>query len=269
MREESPLIMFTSLAQMGAGIAAVHPLLWLVTGKFIWPGWIEVAAVALLLLAGMVSSLAHLGRKKRMLFVLFRINQSPLSLELLLAGITFAAALATFLWYRTVPFFGWRVTIVAALMLLLVMGLVYRLGGQLSWKGAAVVTPLITGMLWGSVFLLVVETAASDNAGLLVYLLITIDVLLTTVRWRTIEHSGRYVQPRFAAAFEDRRKLIITRLIVTDLLTLSALLLIGPVVALITVTAGVFMDRYIFYALEVVHTTEAEISRVESFISDL
>ena len=217
----------------------------------------------------MVFSLAHLGRKKRMLLALRRIDRSPLSIELLLAGITFAAALATFLWYRTVPFFAWRVTIVAPLMILLVMGLVYRLGEQLSWKGAAVVTPLIAGMLWGSVFLLVVENAASATSLPLVYLLITIDVLLTTIRWRTIEHSGRYGRPRFAAAFEDRQKLIITRLIVTDLLTLIALLLIDPVVALITVTAGVFMDRYIFYALGVVHTTEAEIDRVESFISDL
>jgi DMSO reductase anchor subunit len=204
-----------------------------------------------------------------MLLALRRIDRSPLSVELLLAGITFAAALATFLRYRTVPFFAWRVTIVAALILLLVMGFVYRLGGQLSWKRAAVVAPLIIGMLWGSVFLLVVENAASATSLPLVYLLITIDVLVTTIRWRTIEHSGRYGQPRFAAAFEDRQKLIITRLIVTDLLTMTALLLIDPVVALITVTAGVFMDRYIFYALGVEHTTEAEISRVESFISDL
>jgi len=268
MKEDSPLVLFTSLAQMGAGIAAVQPLLWLATGKFIWPGWIVVAAVAVLLLAGVVSSLAHLGQKKRLLFVLFRVNQSPLSIELLLAGITFSAALATFFWYRTIPFFAWRVTIVAALTLLLVMGLVYRLGGQPSWKGASVVTPLITGMLWGSVFLLVVENAVSDSAGLLVYLLITIDVLLTTVRWRTIEHSGKYGQPRSAASFEDRHKLIITRLIVTDLLTLIALLLIGPVVALITVTAGVLMDRHNFYALGIASTTEAEINRVESFISD-
>ncbi len=268
MRENRPLILFTSLAQMGAGIAAVQPLLWLVTGRFIWPGWIEVATVALLLLAGMASSLAHLGRKKRMLFVLFRINQSPLSIELLLTGITFTAALATFLWYRTIPFFAWRVTIVAALILLLVMGLVYRLEGQLTWKGAAVVAPLTAGMLWGSVFLPVVENAASGTSLLPVYLLIIIDVLLTTVRWRTIEHSGRYGRPGFATAFEDRHKLIITRLIVTDLLTPIALLLIDPVVALITVTAGVFMDRYIFYALGVVHTTEAEISRVESLIPD-
>ena len=269
MREDSHLILFTSLAQMGAGIAAVHPLFWLVTGKFIWPGWIEVAAVALLLLAGMISSLAHLGRKKRMLFVLFRINQSPLSIELLLAGSTFVAALTTFLWYRTVPFFAWRVTIVAALMLLLVMGLVYRLGVQLTWKGAVVATPLITGMLWGSMFLIVVENAASDFSLLPVYLLIMIDVILTTVRCRTIEHSGQYGRPKSAAAFKDRHKLIITRLIVTDLLTLFALLLIDPVTALITVTAGVFMDRHIFYAMGIVHSTEAEISRVEAIISDL
>lgn len=251
---------------MGAGIPAVQTLLWLLTGHTWWPGAGETIVVIALLGSALLFSLAHLGRKKRLLLALRHIHRSPLSLEVFLAGLILTISILTLVLDGTVSRILWVSTLFLALLLLADIGLVYRLGGQLAWRGATTVSPLVIGLLWGSLFHMAIAEVSHPATLQVAYGLLIIDMVVTIIRWSRLERLGSLGEPRHLVVFKKRRTYMFSRLVLLDLVTCCLLVLLGPVPALLSTTLGVVADRYLFYALAVQHTTESELDRVDSLI---
>lgn len=261
-----PLVLFSSFAMMGAGSVGALPLLWLAGGGVRWPGEAMAVTAISLLACGLLLSLSHLGRKRRMPLAILGLYRSPLSLEVGLVGVTIAALSGVLLFGSHSALLFWLIAVIVSLLLLIVIGLVYRLKGQATWRGVAIVTPLTTGLLWGLLLHATFTTISMEMFRPIVYLFIALDFAVTVLRWNTIERRGSTGEARNQAAFARRRVLFIVRSMTIDLFGVGALLLFGPAVALISVSVGVLIDRYSFYALGVQLTTEAEVARIESII---
>jgi hypothetical protein len=150
-------------------------------------------------------------------------------------------------------------------MTLLAIGWVYRLGGQLTWQGAAVPAPLLLGTAFG----LLVRSAqmpAPGGAGPLILLLLGMDTLLLAARWTEITAHGRSHAPAYPEFHGGRRALLGLRLLLADLV--PALLLIQGFssAAWECLLVGLLLDRTAFYGLAVRSTTESEIALVERHI---
>jgi len=263
-----PLILFTSFTMMGAGSVGALPLLWLAGGGFRWPGKAMAVIAVSLLACGLLLSLSHLGRKRRMPLAILGLYRSPLSLEVLLVSVTIMALSGVLLFgSRSAPLL-WLIAVIVSLLLLIVIGLVYRLKGQATLHGVAILAPLTTGLLWGLLLHAVFATISVEMFRPIVYLFIALDFVVTVLRWNTIERRGSAGKARNQAAFTRRRVLFIVRSMTIDLFGVGALLLFGPAIALISVSVGVLIDRYCFYALGVQLTTEAEVARIESIIRE-
>ena len=87
-----PLVAFTSLAIAGAGLVTASAYFELVHGGL--PAAGTMAAGAVLIAAGLLVSLGHLGRKRRAALAVRGAGRSALSNEALLAGFALAAAAA-------------------------------------------------------------------------------------------------------------------------------------------------------------------------------
>lgn len=264
---ETPLVVFTWLAILGGGLAAGRIPLWLL-GVVGWtPGRVEGAFVALSVGAGLVASLLHLGRRGRMLQALRRRGRSALSTEVAFAGLTAAAAFAFFIFpiagsYLNVASLLWSITAVCGLGLLLAVAWVYMLPGQLSWGPLAAPGPLILGLVFGMLAYAksgTVKAAAID--------LLAAEGSLYVLRWLLLEHTRHAAAaPVHGRLFAARRLLLCTRLLLVPTLPLTAVSLNAYSTAAAVLALGVAVDRFVFYALALRRTTEAEVAWTERLI---
>lgn len=259
----APLVWFTSLAIGGAGIVAADAR-HLHGGAGREPTALAIALC--LLLAGIVVSTLHLGRRSRALRAALGVGRSPLSHEIILAGATVAAAavLVAPNWTTSQAAVCRGAAGAVAVLFLLSIGLVYRLGGQLTWGGPAIIQPLAAGLACGEVFLVAINRATHPGASAALLAIAADAALFAFRRWTLVRRPSSLTRPGTSAnrllKLSDARPVLFN--------VLPALLLIShaPVLALAVVAAGLVFDRWVFYALAVQHTTEAEMARVEAII---
>ena len=261
-----PLVAFTSLAITGAGALAAAA-----AGVFEPPACRVAAWLGLILLAGgLVTSLWHLGRRDRAYFAIRGLRRSPISHEGALGALTLGLGLVTASGMAAGlvgPAAGPAMhgaTAVLAVLLLVSIGLVYRLGGQLTWGGFAAATPLTSGLAFGAI--LVDSLPPPHLVSTVAPVAIGIDAFVFSQRWRLIvqvclDHAGA-----LGPAFDRRHEWLAARfLLVNALPALSLFVWPTPLAALIA-AAGIVVDRIAFYGLGLQHRTEAEIGRVERLL---
>ena len=143
-----------------------------------------------------------------------------------------------------------------AAIYLLSIGLVYRIPGQLSWLGAAVFTPLTAGAAFGAVAMHAgLERAASGGLPPIALLAAIADATVFAFR------AGV-----FKPGSARRPGLSLARFLLLDVLPSNLLFLGAAPVAVAVAAAGVALDRWLFYAGGIQHTTEVEVARVEAAI---
>jgi DMSO reductase anchor subunit len=137
--EDVPLILFTLLTQMAVGgfwaMLWTFPQTWALAGQQTTP--LPLLLIGGVLGAGMFASLAHLGTKKKALFVLRNLRRSWLSREVLFTGL-FAVGwlfttLQSLIWHRsTIELMALTATI--GLGSVYSMAQVYRLRAVPAWN---------------------------------------------------------------------------------------------------------------------------------------
>jgi len=277
---EAPLVAFTALATAGAGLGAGRIVLG-ATGEGAWAASRGEALLVLLLLAlGTAASTFHLGRPLRAGLALRGMGRSALTTEVMTLGAAVAAAaLAAFL-----PL-GSSVGHLAGILLpwlclgvLVTLGTVYRLPGQVVWEGSAFLRPLALGVVFGMLALGV--SGGWDMGGVAIWVLLLVwlaDAFLLLLHARRLEGERGKAQPSHPVLFARRRSLLALRLLLVNVSAFLAILLAlvegalptGFPLAwtlqtiLVSVAAGVLLDRFLFYALAIRRTTEGEVGRVE------
>jgi len=261
-----PLVAFTTLAIAGAGLVAAAAYFDLVHGV---PSTSAVAAGAVLLAAGLMVSLAHLGRKRRAGLAVRGVGRSALSNEALVAGVALAAAVSV----ATMGLSGSRAPVLTAVAgavnaaFLVSVGLVYSVRGQRTWQGVSAVTPLTGGLAFGAVA--VQATAGAGGVFLATLLFLAIDALLFSQRWRDIAGIA-FSERMLADPFHLRRsQLLAARFFLLDAVPVFLLAVAPAPLAIAVAAAGLLVDRVSFYALALQHTTEHEIEEVEAQMAAL
>ena len=260
------LVAFTTLAIAGAGLVAASAYFELVHELAASP---TIAAGAALLAAGLFVSFAHLGQRQRALLATRGVGRSALSNEALVAGLALAGAVvAAGVGLAGVPS---PVATGAAGMLnvalLVSIGLVYRIRGQRTWQGFAVVAPLTAGLAFGAIA--VQSTAAEDGVFQVTLLVIAIDALLFTQRWRGVVGIP-FSETMLADRWHVRRtQLLAARFFLLDVVPFFLLAVSPTPLAVPAAAAGLFLDRFGFYALALQHTTEQEVAGVEARLAGL
>jgi DMSO reductase anchor subunit len=258
-----PLVWFTSLAIGGAGIIAAGTLR-LRTDLATGPAALAVG-IGLLCIGLLVSTL-HLGRTARAPLVARGLGRSALSHEVLLAGATLSAAAALLVtnWVGPHDVTARGVAGAFAVLFLLSIGLVYRLGGQRTWRGLTVLLPLTTGMVCGEVFLVAVGNASTREISAAMWAIAADAAVFVVRRWTL----ARRASPRTRLGSDANRLLKFSdaRPFLFNVVPSLFLILHAAGFAMFAVAAGLALDRWLFYALADQHTTEAEIARVEAVI---
>jgi DMSO reductase anchor subunit len=282
---EGPLVVFTGFTVAGGGMGWAYLLRGLLGGGAPEAGegasWLlppEAALVMAGLLAlGMAASLLHLGRPARGLLALRRTGRSPLSNEVVLAGLAGLLALVRGLTAGGGPAaVGSSILIgVISFLLLVTLGRVYRLAGQEGWGGPALLQPLVLGTIWGGLLLgpLAGDAGSLDGAtgGLapvVLVALLLVDGGLLGLRIRGLEAGCRAGEPVHPRIFRARGLCLAVRLVLTPLLPLAALL-VDPgdvILPLISLSLGILLDRWLFYGLALRRTTEVEVDRVDALL---
>jgi DMSO reductase anchor subunit len=266
---ELPLVLFTALAVVAAGIGASRIALTLAgVGEWL-PTREEAAAVGGLLALGIAFSTLHLGRPFRAGWAVRGVGRSALSNEVLVAGTTVIAAGALVFLPPAHPvgaFWGTLVP-VFSLAVLVTLGLVYRLPGQLAWRGLTVLGPLVLGLVFG----LAMQTAWGAWGGVrspsdVLVVALLLDLLLAVARGVGLEEARRFGAPTHPGIFRRRAAILGGRVILVDLLLPLGLFMGWNLPAVIVLLAGVVLDRFAFYGLTVQRTTEAEVGRVEATV---
>jgi DMSO reductase anchor subunit len=261
-----PLVVFTSLAVAGAGLVAASSGFELVY-RHASPGALATGTV--LLAAGLVVSLVHLGQTRRAPLALRGAGRSALSNEVLLAGLALAAAaLSAGLDLAGAHAPGAVFTAGAINALLLVsIGLVYRVRGQRTWGGFSALTPLSGGLAFGAIAVQSMTVAGGAFRGTLV--LLAIDALVFLRRWRDVAGIALPDAVPAQAVFARRDQLLGARFFLLDVVP-GLLLVAWPTpLAAVVAAAGLCVDRVAFYGLALPHTTEHEIAGVEEQIEAL
>jgi DMSO reductase anchor subunit len=267
MSEESPhlpLVAFTSLAMAGAGAIAADAFAAL-NGYVPQPA--VTAAGCVLLAAGLLVSLTHLGRPARFPLAAARFGRSRLSTEVVLGPLTLACgALSLAATFGSLPGpYVYPAASILAGSFLVMVGVVYRLGGQLTWTGAAVLTPVSGGLVVGMVG--VEALAPGPHVVPLAIVLILFDAVVFMLRWRKVTSLALAGHDGVSHWFEHRHELLLGRFLLVDAIPFVLLTLSPSLVAPTVAAAGLVLDRFAFYALGVQHTTEREISSVEDAIA--
>ena len=260
------LVVFTSLAIAGAGLVAASAYFELMNG-LACPA--AVAAGAALLAAGLAVSLGHLGQKRRAGLAVRGAGRSALSNEALLAGLALAgAAVMAGLGIAGVrsPIATAAAGVVNAAFLASV-GLVYRVRGQRTWRGCSAATPLTGGLAFGAIALQ--SLAVPGGVFTATLLIIAIDALLFSLRWRGIAGIALSEAVPANPWMIRRTRLLAARLFLLDVIPLFLLAVSPTFLAALVAAAGLFVDRFGFYALAVQHTTEYEVATVEMQIAAL
>jgi DMSO reductase anchor subunit len=257
-----PLVAFTTLAVAGAGLVAASAYFELVHGL---GAARTIAAGAALLAAGLFVSFAHLGQKQRALLATRGVGRSALSNEALVAGLALAGAVVAAGVGLAAGVPSAVATGAAGMLnvaLLVSIGLVYRIRGQRTWQGFAVVTPLTAGLAFGAIA--VQSAAAEDGVFQVTLLVIAIDALLFSQRWREVV-SLPFSEAMLADRWHVRRtQLLAARFFLLDAVPFILLAVSPTPLAVPAAAAGLFLDRFGFYALALQHTTEQEVAGVEA-----
>ena len=264
---ELPLVLFSALATAGGGVGAAHFLLGLL-GR----GWAlsrpEVLLLSGLLLAGVLVSIGHLGRPSRGHLALLGLGRSPLSNEIGILGLVLFLAAS----HLVLPAGPWLsilgfLTSLASVMLLLALGGVYVLPGQVAWRGLAATSPLVMGMAWG---LLLNGFLGPETANTLVWLTLWVGLVLDGLvflrRWQSLERIAPESEVSHPSLFRRRRGILILRLLFSPLAASVALGAGMGLEALLLLSLALLADRFGFYAMALRQTTESEVARVESLL---
>jgi DMSO reductase anchor subunit len=229
----------------------------------------ERLLLAGLLVGGAVLSAGHLGRPSRGPLALRGLGRSPLSAEVFVLTVTAGCALLASIpvGTSTLRTILDGLTSVGSVALLLLIGAVYRLPGQLAWGGPVTVQPLVAGSAWGLLWAVGLDEVG-PGAGLVAALWVALlaDAVLAGYRLIRLEDApdrGEILHPR---AFHRRRPLQMGRLALSSLASPVLLLTGAPVLALLAFSGSILVDRYAFYALAVRQTTESEVARVEALL---
>jgi DMSO reductase anchor subunit len=275
MREmhEWPLVVFTALAIPGAGVFAARLLAELV---HLAPAHTDLvlAAATIALFTGLVASLAHLGRPLRAPLAVRRAGRNALSTEIALALALLLVALLALL-PATPPARRGAFDDAAgvlALGLLATLGLVYFLPARWPWHSTLVATPTCAGLAVGTVSL-----ACAGNPQIVPIALVALlaDGAIFALPWTArVAAPGRtvpcrrvpLVAPDHPAIFARRQALVALRILLVDLGPAAFLLARFPLAAVITILAGVLVDRFTFYGMAAGRSTESQIARVEAVI---
>ncbi len=298
--DEWPLVVFTTLAVMGAGLLTA-PLVAAIVGPSAAAASPVLLAGAALLAAGLIVSLAHLGQPQRSPLALARAGRSRLSNEIALASATLAAGILA----AVFPFLSPITTLLpsmCAVAFLVSLGLVYALPGQLAWRGAVVATPLTLGLGFGALAQASAWDGAAWDVAPIAAIALAADVGLFVFRRKAgaLRHTGLPMAANtdlLMAAHTDLLRathtglpmathtglpmaahtgllmvahtglLMAARFVLVDILP-GCLLVAGlPKGAAGMLGLGILVDRLSFYLRAAQHTTEAEIARVEDAIA--
>ncbi len=264
---ETPLVLFTTLVVIGAGLLAGHFAAWgLAAASWTPTRW--CAGIAVVLIAsGLFLSLLHLGRPSRLAYALRRIGRSPLSTEVILAFLILVPAAAALLLPDLPGTLLWGLAAAASPGLLLSLGWVYHLPGQLSWRGPALLSPLLLGLVIG----LLGQAATNPGNARLMFaalILLAADAAGFAIRWKAIQWDASVGEPVHPSLFSARRRILILRFLDVTLIPLLLMLAQLPAPALVVLGLGVLVDRFAFYALALRRTHEAEIARIERHIKE-
>jgi DMSO reductase anchor subunit len=262
---EWPLVIFTTLAIMGAGLLATPLVAWLAAG-ITAPAAGAVGWGALLLGAGLAVSTAHLGRPFRAPLATVGIGRSRLSTEVVVAGVALILGIVTALLPERSALLGFA-TAAAALAFLVSLGLVYALPGQQTWRGAVVWMPLTAGLGFGGVSFAAMWSGPSVAVSVAAVGILAADTVLLTARWMSLALPKTRLAPRYPPVFARRDLILVSRLALVDILPVCFLLAGLPSIAAGLLGLGILVDRVGFYGFASQHTTEAELQRVEQVIS--
>ncbi len=260
---EWPLVVFTTLAIVGAGLLATPLVAWLAADT---PNLAVDAAPwgSALLGAGLVISTAHLGRPLRAPLASQGLGRSRLSAEAVVAGLALLLGIATASLPHLSPALGLAAA-AAAIALLVTLGLVYNLPGQQTWRGAVVWMPLTTGLAFSAVALIALRGATTVATGVAAAA-VAADTALLLSRQRLLARPTIPLAPRYPSVFARRRPILAARLALVDALPACCLLAGLPEGAVGLLGLGILVDRVGFYGFASQHTTEAEVGRVEAVI---
>jgi DMSO reductase anchor subunit len=258
-------VVFTTLAVCGAGLLATPLLSWVAAGTPA-PAAATVQWGALLLAAGLVVSLAHLGRPLRAPLVSGGLGRSRLSAEVV-AGVvaTLLGATAAFLPYVS-PILD-VATALAAIVFLVTLGLVYTLPGQRTWRGVVVWVPLTSGLGFGAVGLAASWGEAMAAIGAVAAVALAADTALLIVRRLALVWPPAPVAPRYPAIFARLQSILFARFALVDILPGCCLLASLRWTAVALLGLGILVDRVSFYGLAAQQTTESEVERVEGILA--
>ncbi len=263
--DEWPLACFTALGIGGAGIVAarqVPAVAGLVAGSD--ARW-HLLAGGVLVGVGLLLSLLHLGRPFRAPRAMAGATHSALSQEVLLGLATAALSLGAAVPSPAAPLLAPLAGIFAALFLG-ALGLVYRLPGQNGWSGAASATAFTAGLATGA--LVLAAQIPTVPLRLFAFAFVFADLATFTLRWLTTARRVPGADACYPAVFARRHVLLATRVAYLDLLPVFLLLVGHPVAAIVTLAAGLFIDRIAFYAVATRRSIEAEVARVEAIIGE-
>jgi anaerobic dimethyl sulfoxide reductase subunit C (anchor subunit) len=271
---EIPLVMFTGLAMFGCGMAAAYLPAWIVGWRPFIPTPGYASAAGAVMGVGLFFSLGHLGKPLRMLLTLRGVGRSPLSNEVLLAGVAFSAMAGT----AFIPSQGslltgvWIVGVLASWATLIAIGRVYRLKGTVGWSGGAVFQPLLLGLAAGVMVLLlgVSSRAVAPPLGALqgellalLILFLVLDTAAGFLRARRLTQGAGGFAPSHPTLFRRAQALLVSRFVLANVAPAILALSGQMVAALIVLVLGISADRISFYGLALRHSTESEIARVE------
>ena len=262
---EWPLVVFTTLAIMGAGLLATPLAAWLAAGSTASAAG-AVRWGVLLLGAGLVVSTAHLGRPIRAPRATLGIGRSRLSSEIVVAGIALMLGGVTALVPHGSPALD-LATAAAALAFLVALGLVYSLPGQHTWRGAVVWMPLTEGLGFSLVALSSMWNGPLVTIGAGAVGILAADAALLAVRRMSLTRPPAPLAPRYPSVFARRDLVLVSRLALIDILPACCLLAGLPLAAAGLLALGILLDRVAFYGFASQHTTEAELLRVERIMA--
>lgn len=251
-----PLVVFTTLAVMGAGMLCA-PLIAALVRYSAAAGTLVLLPGLAVLAAGLLVSLAHLGRPFRSPLALARLGRSRLSAEVALAGATLLTGTIAVAFPASSPGVA-LLPGACAVAFLVSLGLVYQLPGQLTWGGGAVFTPLTLGLGFGALSLAAAWDGSFASIAPVAALVLAADVGLFLWRRQAV---ARIAPSRHANLLLAARFLLVN--VVPGCLVLAGL----PKGAAGFLGLGILIDRLSFYLLAVQHSTENEIARVEDLIA--
>jgi len=270
---EAPLVGFTTLATMGCGVGAAHLLAFLVGGSILpFPHPTATFLTALLALA-LLFSLGHLGKPLRSPLALRGIGRSPLSHEVAAVGAALGGGLAATLLPPSSPLAVvaavW--TALSSVIVLLSIGSVYRLPHQYTWRGPALLQPLVQGALWGWVALpagwgFLADPPAGAPLTAATWILLGVDASLLLFRMAEARTAPRAAEAAHPVLFRRGRWILGARFVLGNAIPVGALLVGSVGGAMVSLTLAVVMDRFAFYGLASRWTTEAEVISVEALL---